>query len=424
MQQRSFQSRLTINGFVLSLAVILANLRATMFIYLHPDTSLILGPAWIEIVLWLLVTATVVYQLVRKDQTIHYLTLWRRNWPLAAFLLLAFISAFWSLAPVVTLFRALELFFVTLVAVYIGMLYRPNQIMEFLFWFGAILLVLTVATVLWAPGTGTMYWAPFYGAWRGVYWHRNHLASITVLLNIIFLCRMLIAFRDRNTRGFLDGIFYVFSLVVLVSARSATGYILLIVLHGAVFCFWLWLHFFDRLKRMHYYVLGGMFIVAATLILSNLDIVFGLFNRSSNLTGRVELWDYLLKAVVSQRPGWGHGFGAVWTLDTFREQVRQHVGWASQPLIGDNGYLEILLHVGTVGLLIFLTIFVLGSIRSFRYAISHKTLEGFFPLIVMIYAAFANISFSLFAETEVFVWFLIVAVLFMTMPLPANSTSS
>jgi hypothetical protein len=32
----------------------------------------------------------------------------------------------------------------------------------------------------------------------------------------------------------------------------------------------------------------------------------------------------------------------------------------------------------------------------------------------MVYAFFANITFSLFAETEVFVWLLVIAVLFMT----------
>ena len=43
--------------------------------------------------------------------------------------------------------------------------------------------------------------------------------------------------------------------------------------------------------------------------------------------------------------------------------------------------------------------------RSIKYGITHKTLADFLPLLIMSYAVFANISFSLFAETEVFVWF-------------------
>ncbi len=424
MQDGTLQFRSKFDVFVLTLAFILANLRALMFVYLYPDTSVWLGPAWIEIALWFLVALLAVYQLRQRSETADYLSRWRGNWPLIVFILLAFASAFWSIGLVVTIFRVLELFFATLIAAYIGISYRPRQLLEFLFWFGAILLILTVATVFGAPRTGTMYWAPFYGAWRGIYWHRNHLAAITALLNMVFLCRVLVAFESRSTRGFLDGVFYLFSLVVLFFARSAAGYILYIVLNFFVLCCWLWVRFSDRLQRKHYYLILGVFIAASVLILLNLDTVLGLFNRNSTLTGRVGLWSYLLQDVVSQRPWLGHGFGAVWTLDSFREQVRLHVGWASQPLIGDNGFIDILLHVGAVGLLIFLTVLVIASIRSFRYAISHRTLESFSPLLIMVYAFFANISFSLFAETEVFVWFLIVTVLFMTTRVPASVTSS
>ena len=98
----------------------------------------------------------------------------------------------------------------------------------------------------------------------------------------------------------------------------------------------------------------------------------------------------------------------------FRETVRLHVGWASKPLIGDNGFLDILLHLGVVGLTIFVSVLLTMLVRAFNYAVSQKSLAAFTPLLIMIYALFANISFSLFAETEVFIWLLIVATLFMT----------
>jgi hypothetical protein len=46
-----------------------------------------------------------------------------------------------------------------------------------------------------------------------------------------------------------------------------------------------------------------------------------------------------------------------------------------------------------------------------RFFQSELTLEGFFPFIFMIYTFFANITFSLFMETELFVWLLIVALM-------------
>ncbi len=403
-------------GFILFFALLLTNWRALIFVYLYPDTSVLLGPAWIEIGLLVLTWLAVIFVLVRDNQIVDYLMLWRRNWPLALFILLAFVSAFWSMGVVVTLFRALELLFATLIASYVGMRYRPDQLLEILFWFGAVLIVLSIATVFGAPNTGTMYWAPFDGAWRGIYWHRNHLSTITVLISVVFFCRLLIAYENRQATGYLDGIFYVLSLVVLLSARSATGYILFLVLHVAVFCIWLWLRVSHRLRAWHYYLISGLFLAGVILILSNLSTVFGLFNRSSTLTGRTPLWGYLLKDVVSQRLWLGHGFGAVWTFESFREETMRNIGWSSQPLIADNGLLDILLHLGIVGVLIFLSVLVMATIQSLKYGILHKTLPGFFPLLILIHAFIANIPFSLFAETEVFIWFLIVAVLFMTTP--------
>jgi exopolysaccharide production protein ExoQ len=321
------------------------------------------------------------------------------------------------------LFRSFEVLFASLVAAYFGMRLGPERMMDGLFWFGIILFILSVALVYGAPPTGTMYWSPFNGAWRGIYWHRNHLASVTALLNIVYVCRMLLAFRDRNPKGILDGFFYLLSLAILYFARSATGYILLIVLHGFVFVVWVWLGISHRLQRRHYLLILGIAILGSILILSNLDFVFGLFNRNTTMTGRVPLWSGLL-AMAFRRPWLGHGFGAVWTLELFREEIKQLAGWSAQPLIADNGLLDIFLHLGMTGLLLFLGVLVLITIRSVRYALAHRTLAGFFPLLIVVYAFFANIAFSLFAETEVFVWFLLVAALFIATPSSENELTS
>ena len=401
--------------FILYSAFLLANMRALVFVFLFPDTSKLLSPAWIEILLWMVAAAGVCYLLVRDGQVVQYLVMWRRNWPLVLFLLLAFISLLWSVAPLVSLFRWLELFLATLIAAFFGIRLSPMRMMEALFWFGAVLFILSIALAYGAPPTGTMYWNPFYGAWRGVYWHRNHLASITALLSAIYLMRMVYSLRDRNSKVVLDALFYVLSLVILVFARSATGFILVIVLHVFVFSAWLWLHFSNRLRRQHYLAILGLGLLAGVFILTNLDFVFGLFNRDATMTGRVSLWTHLLE-LAGRRPWLGHGFGAIWTLDTFREEIRVLDKWPSQPLIGDNGLLDIYLHLGIVGVLVFSAVLILITVRTFRYALTQQTLVGFFPLLVMIYAFFANITFSMFAETEVFVWSLIVIVLFMTTP--------
>ena len=408
---------------LLFFAFLLANLRATIFVYLHPDTSVFLGPAWIEILLWLFVVIAVLYDLTRRGQMKEYLSLWRRNCPLVFFLLLALISLLWSIGPIVTLFRAVELLLATLVAAHFGMRLDPERIMNVLFWFGAVLCILSIALAIGAPPTGTMYWAPFNGAWRGLYWHRNHLASITAFLSIVYLCRMMLSFRSRNANGILDAFLYLLSLSILYFARSATGFIVFIVLHTALFMIWLWLRLERSLGRGHYTLIlaGGVLIVI--LILTNLDFVFGLFGRDSSMTGRVDLWSHLLE-LAARRLWLGHGFGAVWAFDSFRSEIQQLAGWTSQPLIADNGLLDIFLHLGVTGVLIFSGLLILATVRSLRSGIKQKTITGFFPLLVMVYAFFGNITFSLFAETEVFVWFLIVIALFTTTSSSGHAATS
>lgn len=406
--------RLKFDGIFMFLVLILANLRALMFFTLYPDASTLLSPAWIEIYFWLLAGLGVLYILNRDHLATEYLLAWQRNWVLGLFVILALISSIWSLSFAVSLFRAIELLFATLIAAYIGMRYRPDQIMEILFWFGAIVLILSITIVFAAPKTGTMYWAPHYGSWRGIYWYKNHLASITALVNIVFFCRAISAFERRDKVGYLDGLFYVLSLVVLYFAESVTGYVLFLVLHFSVICFWLWIKLSKYLRRWHYYMIAAVFIAVLTWVSLNLERVLAIFNRSPNLTGRVDLWNYLLKDIIPQRLWWGHGFGAIWTFESFREVTKEQIGWGSQVLIADNGFLDILLHVGVIGFVIFLGFLILTCIRTFRYGLLHKSLSAFFPLLIMIFVLVGNISFSLFAETEVFVWLLIVAAFFMT----------
>ena len=407
------RSQLNLDILILVFAFLLANLRATIFVFLYPDTSVLLGPAWIEIALWSLLSVIVIHDLFRTGKIDDYLWMWRRNWIPVLFIFLAFISLLWSIAPVATLFRSLELLFGALAASYFGTRLVPEKWLDALFWFGALLFILSIALVIGAPPTGTMYWAPFSGAWRGVYWHRNHLASITALLSVIYLCRLLISFRERNSKGILDAFFYLFSLVIVWFTKSATGYILLIILHMFVFVTWGWLRIAHRLQKRHYLWILGSSTLAGILVVSNLDFVFGMFNRDTTMTGRVSLWMHLLN-IASQHIWFGHGFGAVWTLDAFREGIRQRVAWTSQPLIADNGWIDIFLHLGVAGLILFVSTLSLAAVRSVAFALTRKTLSGFFPLLIFVYAIFANITFSLFAETEVFVWFLLIAVLCMT----------
>src|SRR5215207_9249082 len=128
----------TLEGVVIFLAFLLSNLRALVFY------SLFSRFAWVEIILWALTALIVIFILKRWGLIGDYWMIWHNNWLLGLFILLALASVCWSLDFYTTLFRALELLFATLVASYIGMRFRSGQLSVFLFWFGAILLILSL----------------------------------------------------------------------------------------------------------------------------------------------------------------------------------------------------------------------------------------------------------------------------------------
>jgi hypothetical protein len=191
-------------------------------------------------------------------------------------------------------------------------------------------------------------------------------------------------------------------------------------MHFFVLCVWLWIRVGPRVKAAHYVVAAGVVLAGSIGILSNVGRVVGVFDRSATLSGRVDLWGFLLNDVIPRRLWWGHGFGAIWFQESFRVVAQQRVGWVAQVVFADNGFLDILLHLGIVGFSIFLGVLITASIRSVRFAMIHRTLTDSFPLLMMLYAWIGNIAFSLFAEREMFVWFLVVVVLFMTTP-PARA---
>lgn len=398
--------------------LVLANIRALQVSTLYPDPSVRCGLAWIEIALWGLTALVVLCILRQKDLAGAYVALWRRNWLLGLFVLLALLSVSWSLAPRVTVFRALELLLATLIASYLGLRCRPAQLMAVLSWFGAIFLLLSSGAALAFPKIGQMYSRPEYRSWRGVYWNKNHLGTIAALVGIVFLCRMAIGFGRRRRVPPIDSFFYCLSLVVLALSHSATGGIVAVVLHALLLCIGLWISTAHRRRSWHYYAAAAVIVSGLSWTMFNLDHVFGLFNRSALMSGRVALWKHLLRDVVPQHPWWGHGFGAIWTFESFRVATQQHIGWGHPVLIADDGFLDILLHVGVVGLLGLVSILIVGSVRACRYARAGRTLPDFLPLVVMVYALVSNVAFSLLAETELLVWVLIVIVLFLPTPLP------
>jgi O-antigen ligase len=150
--------------------------------------------------------------------------------------------------------------------------------------------------------------------------------------------------------------------------------------------------------------------VAIIVILANLGPVFALLGKDLTMTGRTRLWWYVLDEFVARQPLLGHGFNALWGDHAFQQAAAARLNFI--PVIGDNGFLDVLLNLGLVGLALFLALYFLAWRRAFRLLAAVRTPAAVAPLVVMGFSFFGNLSYSFLLEIELFVWGMMVAIIF------------
>lgn len=404
------KSVVIVEAVFLSFLFFLANIRSIRFWSLYPPIDTLAGPAWREILLWLLALFLMCYLLIKHDLLKVYLQVWRGQPFLIVFVLFSLASIFWSTAWIVTLHRSLAFVFGTSMAVYLGIKYSMSQLLRILALLGSVILIASYLLIFLNPNLGTAPGFPYYGAWRGIFWHKNQFGNIIPIFTLVFMTYFFSYGIRGNISEKVAVIFlYMLSLIAVLYSKSASGYILIFILHLVFAVALLWLKVRHLLRPLHYYIALVASLALGIGVLLNLDFVFGLVGKEANLTGRIPMWGILFREVFPLYPWFGQGFGTIWADLDFRLYMRDLAGWSFPVLIGDNGFIDILLNLGIVGLVLFLFNYARAWIVSVKFFLKALSLESFFPFIFMIYSLFANLTFSLFMETEIFIWVLIVA---------------
>ena len=366
------------------------------------------------IIFGIITVVLIVFLLLKRQLLPVYFEAWKNNKLLMAFLAYALLSALWTIYLPATLNKLFFLFFSTIVGSYIAVRYGRRGTIDVLTWIGAMCSILSILIVMLFPFMGVMQNEPFVGSWTGMFWHRNHTGNIFAFFNMIFLFRFLLDEKSilRNKVAF--ALFYMLSALIVFGSHSATGIIVFLFLHFVVALVVIWLKFNQRIKRWHYYVSAAVLLLGFLVFITHTDFFFGLLGRSSNLTGRIPLWLDLFHNYYLQKPLFGYGFGALWMLKSFRILMQVRHGWPYQVYFADNGFFDILLNTGLVGLLLFMFTYLTYGMRSFRQAVSRKSWLYFFPLVAFLYILIGNLTYSFLLEVDQFVWMLLVIMVFLT----------
>lgn len=217
----------------------------------------------------------------------------------------------------------------------------------------------------------TMYWSYGHliegGAIQGLPGNRNLLAMVTLFAIATTVTQLLDA-RLRKSYGlaFLAVAFY-----TLLRTRSATSLVTFgFMLLGAALVF-----AGRRIQRRWRWALyagvGTVLVSGAVLVVRDYEEVFALMNRSSDMSGRGDIWRAVLQ-FGAERPITGHGWISYWAPWLPQFDDLGVVGPTAHQQ-AHNAFLDVWMQTGHIGVALFALLVLATLVRAWWQAIDRPT---------------------------------------------------
>jgi exopolysaccharide production protein ExoQ len=313
-------------------------------------------------------------------------------------------SYFWSVHPDQTLRFSTYAIGTTGFGLYIATRYSLAGQLRLLTWTYGSLLILSVLFALLIPSYGLMS-GIHEGALRGVFTHKNQFGAFMAPGGVVFLLN---AFRGDRYSWLYWGLL-ILNCGAMVMSQSTTAV--------ATFAVMLTLCMIYRIFRWRYEVMVFA-ILAVTIVGLGLliwitgyvgsDSLFNSVGKDSTLSGRTDIWRYVWDQ-IQLRPWLGYGLAAFWNgFDGPSGYVQLATRIAV--IYSHNGFLDIWLSIGAVGLSIFVVSFLNTVIQSLELLRKTNTPEGFWPLLFLTYILLSNLTEGTISNLNSSLWAIYAAI--------------
>ncbi|HKV82885.1 MAG TPA: O-antigen ligase family protein [Candidatus Sulfotelmatobacter sp.] len=301
------------------------------------------------------------FVLLKRGQEVTMLL--RANFPILLFFSYCGMSALWSDYPDVATKRWIK-FAGNLVMVLIVLTdTRPTvAVKRLLSHTGFVVLPLSVLLVKYYPDLGRMYspgdsvMSPWKLMFIGVSDTKNGLGSICLMFGLGAVWRFTELLREkddphRRRRLIAQAALLLVTLWLFSKADSMTSLSCFLVASALIVATNLRLA--RRRVMVHLLVAGSLSL--SVLVIFVAPSLLATFGRDPTLTGRTDIWKVVLDMAGS--PLFGTGFESFW-LGPRLQRIWTMYWW--HPNEAHNGYLELFLNLGWVGIALFATIVVTG----------------------------------------------------------------
>jgi len=274
---------------------------------------------------------------------------------------LVFVSCFWAWNINLSLYMFLTFFMLTLTAISLTILFQIKDFLKFfsVSFFVVLILSVIINNRLLLTGGGTGSIVDFY--WSGIYSNSNTLG--------IYSCiAMLILFFSINFIKFYMSYRFLFlglSAYCVILSNSRTSILIMFIIAAYAF-----FQIFNKYIKKYRLIFTTCIIVFLSIIFIFKFETFYIYYLNyessigkSSLSGRDYLWTLVYKSIVRE-PLFGYGYQAFW----HGWDGPSAIIWSYMPyykaIHSHNGFLEIVLSVGFVGLILFL----INMFYSLKYA--------------------------------------------------------
>ena len=288
---------------------------------------------------------------------------------------LAGFSILWSENIAHTADFFIAIFRTTLLGVYIAASYSPREQMWLLFCVGSIASTLSLAVDLAIPSSGT---------WLGIYAHKNYFARMMILAAITSL----LATLDIRRYRWATMAAFCLAVVLLLLSEGKTGLAVFLISLSFVPFYQIIVKQPYKLRVIIFTTSLILFIFVAILVLNNIEtIVVDWMGKNLEFNGRSPIWERVI-AKIWERPLLGYGLHGFWSSEEGLNAVRG-LWMASQLAAGigghsHNGYLDLLLSLGLVGMLLFI-INLAGMLKRTLYLLFVTQKIEYFWMLQLIF---------------------------------------
>jgi exopolysaccharide production protein ExoQ len=213
------------------------------------------------------------------------------------------------------------------------------------------------------------------GVWRGVFIHKNGLGEAACLSVFTFLC-----FRRLLGAPLALWVIYIAAAIAcLVFASSAGAFVTVCAL---LLYYWL-----VRAAARQAIVLALATLILCMVFYFFVDELVALVGRDTTFTGRTDIWRIALDAAW-QRPILGFGYLAA-TIDPLRPLL----ALGMKDINVHNGYLNVLIDTGIVGLVSLAMWFLIVIVTGIHRVNTSTSFEGDY-FMLLVFFPIGNLFFS------------------------------